>query len=149
MIGGLLVKLAFVTCFISVLAYFQNHRRGNPALLKVARIAYRATVATVIGTAGVLLTLILTHQFQYTYVWSYSSRELSTPLLASTFYAGQEGSFMLWTLFTSIIGLFLQRDTARKGYEPQVMSVYGLIELMLLTMLLVKNPFAYVWDSWP
>jgi cytochrome c-type biogenesis protein CcmF len=101
------------------------------------------------STAAVLLYLILTHQFQYTYVWSYSSRELSTPLLISTFYAGQEGSFMLWTLFTSLIGIFLMRHSSKNGYEPQVMTVFGLIELMLLLMLLVKNPFTFVWETWP
>lgn len=149
MIGGILVKLAFVTCLVSVLAYFQSHRRGRNEVLKYARIFFHATVVTVMVTAAYFLYLILTHQFQYTYVWSYSSIELSTPLLISTFYAGQEGSFMLWALFTSLIGVFLMQDSAKKGYEPQVMTVFGLIELMLLLMLLVKNPFTYVWETWP
>jgi cytochrome c-type biogenesis protein CcmF len=148
MIGGILIKVAFVTCAISVLSYYVNHRRATPSLLTTGRIFYFVTVLTILATASILLNLILTHQFQYTYVWSYSSRELPTPLLISTFYAGQEGSFMLWTLFTSIIGIFLQRHSSRKGYEPQVMSVYGLILLSLLLMLIVKNPFLYVWESW-
>ena len=149
MIGGILVKIAFVSCLTSVLCYFQNHRRGSARLLLIGRRFYQLTVLTVFATAGVLLYLILTHQFQFTYIWSYSSKELSTPLLVSTFYAGQEGSFMLWTLYTSIIGIFLVRHASQKGYEAQVMSVYGLIELTLLLMLIVKNPFLYVWESWP
>ena len=149
MIGGILVKCAFVACLISVLCYYQNHRRGDAAMLKYGRRFFHITVVTVMGTAAILLYLILTHQFQYTYIWSYSSRELSTPLLISTFYAGQEGSFMLWALYTSFIGIFLMQHSAKKGYEPQVMSVFGLIELMLLLMLLVKNPFLYVWETWP
>ena len=149
MIGGILVKTAFVTCLISVVCYYLNHRRGNGSLLKAGRLFYILTVITVLSAAGVLLDLILTHQFQYTYIWSYSSRELSTPLLVSTFYAGQEGSFTLWTLFTALIGVFLIRHSSKKGYEPQVMSVFGLIELSLLLMLIVKNPFLLVWESWP
>ncbi len=149
MIGGILVKIAFTTCLISIVSYYMNHRNGSATLLKTGRLFYLLTVATVLSTAGVLLYLILTHQFQYTYVWSYSSRELSTPLLVSTFYAGQEGSFTLWTLFTALIGVFLLRHSSKKGYEPEVMSVFGLIELCLLLMLIVKNPFMYVWDSWP
>ncbi|MEW6510710.1 MAG: cytochrome c-type biogenesis CcmF C-terminal domain-containing protein [Bacteroidota bacterium] len=149
MIGGILVKIAFVTCLISVVSYYLNHRKGSASLLKAGRTFYLLTVATVISTSAVFLYLILTHQFQYTYVWSYSSRELPTPLLISTFYAGQEGSFMLWTLFTSIIGVFLLRHSSRKGYEPEVMSVFGLIDLSLLLMLIVKNPFLFVWESWP
>ncbi len=149
MIGEILVRFAFATCCISVLCYYQNHRSGKAMLLKFGRWFFQTTVLLIVSTAAFLLYLILTHQFQYTYVWSYSSRELPTPLLISTFYAGQEGSFMLWTLYTSIIGIFLIRHSSKKGYEPQVMSVYGLINLTLLLMLIVKNPFLHVWESWP
>ncbi len=149
MIGGILVKAAFAACLVSVISYFQYHRRGKQVLLTTGRLAYFFTVAAVFATAGYFLSLILTHQFQYTYVWSYSSRELSTPLLVSTFYAGQEGSFMLWTMYTSLIGIFLVLHSRSKGYEPEVMTFFGLIELALLLMLIVKNPFLYVWESWP
>jgi cytochrome c-type biogenesis protein CcmF len=149
MIGGILIKIAFITCLLSVLCYFQNHRKNDERMVKVGRVFFHSTVVAVMLSAAVLLYLILTHQFQYTYVWSYSSLGLSTPLLISTFYAGQEGSFMLWALFTALIGVFLVRYTSRNGYEPQVMTAYGLIELALLLMLIVKNPFLYVWESWP
>jgi len=148
MIGGIFIKIAFVACLVSVLAYARNHLRGTPGSLAFARGLYHLTVISVILGSATLLYLILTHQFQYSYVWSYSSRALSTPLLISTFYAGQEGSFMLWALFTALIGIFLMRHSSRYGYEAQVMSVFGAIELMLLLMLLVKNPFLYVWESW-
>ena len=149
MIGGIIVKAAFAACLVSVVSYFRYHRRGGQTFLTTGRLAYFATVAAVFGAAGYLLSLILTHQFQFTYVWSYSSRELSTPLLVSTFYAGQEGSFMLWTMYTSLIGVFLVLHSRSKGYEPEVMTFFGLIELALLLMLIVKNPFLYVWESWP
>jgi len=149
MIGGILVKAAFAACLLSVLSYFQYHRKGRALYLTAGRTAYFFTVTTVFATAGYFLSLILTHQFQYTYVWEYSSRELTTPLLVSTFYAGQEGSFMLWTLYLSVIGIFLVLHSRSKGYEPEVMTFYGLIELALLTMLIVKDPFLHVWESWP
>ncbi len=149
MIGSILLKLAFAACLASVVCYFQHHRSGSGAMLRAGRYLFFTTVVLVVATAATLLTLILTHQFQYTYVWSYSSRDLPTPLLISTFYAGQEGSFSLWTLFTAIIGLFLIRHSSGKGYEAQVMSVFGLIELSLLLILNVKSPFIRVWESWP
>ncbi len=149
MIGGLLVKLAFVACSVSVLAYARCHLRESSQALTIGRLGFITTILAVLLSAATLLYLILTHQFQYTYVWSYSSRDLPTPLLISTFYAGQEGSFMLWALYTALIGIFLLRHSARHGYEAQVMSVFGCIELMLLLMLLVKNPFLSVWESFP
>ena len=149
MIGGILVKVAFITCLAAIVLYYRQHRTGSKSLLRYARVFYITTVLTVFAIAGVLLHLILTHQFQYTYVWSYSSRALPLPLLISTFYAGQEGSFTLWTVYSSLIALFLMWHSSRKGYEAEVMCVFGLIELMLLLMLIVKSPFLYVWESWP
>jgi cytochrome c-type biogenesis protein CcmF len=149
MLGGVLVKLAFVSCLVAVLSYSRHHLRGSTRTLAIGRTSYLVMVLTVVLSAATLLSLILTHQFQYTYVWSYSSRELPTPLLMSTFYAGQEGSFLLWSLFTAIIGLFLLRHSSRHGYEAQVMSVFSGIELVLLLMLLFKSPFQYVWESFP
>lgn len=96
-----------------------------------------------------LLYLILNHQFQYKYVWEYSSTTLPLPLLMSTFYAGQEGSFMLWALYTSVIGIVLMLYSSRRDYEAEAMSVYSLILSFLLLMLVVKNPFTFIWDCFP
>ncbi|CUS90076.1 cytochrome c-type biogenesis protein CcmF, partial [Candidatus Kryptonium thompsonii] len=114
-----------------------------------ARLSYHISAIFVILASAFLLYLILTHQFQYTYVWSYSSTDLSTPLLISTFYAGQEGSFMLWTFYTAVLGLFLMSYSRRNGYEAEVMSVYSLVKVLLLLILVVKSPFEYVWETWP
>jgi cytochrome c-type biogenesis protein CcmF len=149
MLGGLLVKLAFISCLISILCYVQHHRRGDLNMLKYGRLFFHIMVVSIMTVSAVLLYLILTHQFQYTYIWSYSSTDLPLPLLISTFYAGQEGSFMLWALYTAIIGVFLLHYSSRKGYESQVMPVFALIQLSLLLMLIVKNPFTYVWETWP
>ncbi len=149
MIGGLLVKAAFLACLGSVVSYYLNHRKPGHRSLIVARSLFIATVVLVVGIAAYFLSLILSHQFQYTYIWSYSAVDLPTPLLISTFYAGQEGSFLLWTLFTCVIGLFLVRHSSRMGYEPEVMAAFGTIASALLLMLIVKNPFTYVWESFP
>lgn len=149
MLGGILVKLAFLTCLAAIAGFYDNHRRGNAAALNFARIAFHSTVVLILLISALQLYNILTHDFRYTYVWSYSSRDLPTPLLVSTFYAGQEGSFMLWTLFSALVGVFLLAYSSRKGYEPQVMTVYGSIVLSLLLMMIIKNPFEYIWEKWP
>jgi cytochrome c-type biogenesis protein CcmF len=147
MLGGILIKVAFVFAVLSVAGYIRHHLKATDRSLLFGRSFFHGTVVLIAAASATLLYLILTHQFQYSYVWSYSSRALSTPLLISTFYAGQEGSFMLWALFTAVIGIFLLRHSSRVGYEAQVMSVFMSIELLLLVMLLVKSPFLYVWES--
>jgi cytochrome c-type biogenesis protein CcmF len=148
MIGRILIYIAFVSVLFATIGYYLGFR-GRRNLIPKARLSYHISAVMVILASAFLLYLILTHQFQYTYVWSYSSTDLSTPLLISTFYAGQEGSFMLWTFYTSILGLFLMSYARRNGYEPEVMSVYSLVKVFLLLILIVKSPFEYIWETWP
>jgi len=148
-LGSLLIKLSFLACLISVYYYYRAFRTETPKAATIARTLYHVSVASLMVAAAVHLVNILTHDFRYTYVWSYSSVELSTPLLISTFYAGQEGSFLLWTLFTSFIAVFLIRYSRKLNYEPELMFSFGLIQVALLLMLLVKSPFTFIWESWP
>jgi cytochrome c-type biogenesis protein CcmF len=149
MIGSILVQCAFAAVLISAGCYFYSFRKGTVAYLNIARYAYHTATALVMSFCALLIYLILTHQFQYTYVWNYSSTDLPTPLLISTFYAGQEGSFSLWALYTSVIGIFLMNYTSKKDYEIEVMSIWSLILSFLLLMLIVKNPFTHIWDAFP
>jgi cytochrome c-type biogenesis protein CcmF len=81
----------------------------------------------------------LTHQYQYKYVFEYSSSNLSTGLLIFSFFGGQEGSFLLWFLFTMIIGLIVINQTSKeKNFEAQVMISFLVVVAFLLIMV---NPF--------
>ena len=147
--GAIIVKLAFCAALVAAFFYYRVHREQRARWLVFARNSYHLATLSLLSAAAILLYLILTHQFQYTYVWSYSSRDLPLPLLISTFYAGQEGSFTLWAMYTAIIGVFLMQYSSRKEYEPEVMLVYSLILSFLLLMLVVKNPFMLIWDTFP
>ncbi|MCX6135198.1 MAG: cytochrome c biogenesis protein CcsA [Ignavibacteriales bacterium] len=148
-IAANIVRLALLAALAAAFFYFRSVRKGSPGLLLWARNCYHLATLSLIGSASILLYLIITHQFQYKYVWEYSSTTLPLPLLMSTFYAGQEGSFALWALYTSVIGVILMLYSSRRDYEGEVMSVYSLILSFLLLMLVVKNPFALIWDSFP
>ncbi len=149
MIGGILVKVAFALALAAAFLYYRVSNGAGERELDLARKSYYSAVALLLGAAGVLLYLILTHQFQYEYVWEYSSTNLSLPLLISTFYAGQQGSFTLWAVYTSLIGIFLLRYSSKKDYEAEVMSIFSLIFSFLLLMMIVKNPFEYIWNAFP
>ncbi|MBL8000043.1 MAG: cytochrome c biogenesis protein CcsA, partial [Candidatus Kapabacteria bacterium] len=66
----------------------------------------------------------------------------------ASFYSGQEGSFLLWTILTVVIGLMLQPYVRRHGYEQPVMLFFTLILCFLALMLVAKNPFAYLWETY-
>jgi cytochrome c-type biogenesis protein CcmF len=147
MIGNILLTLGLVSGVFTVLMYYLTYR-GYENTLPIARISYHFTAIMVICSAALLLYAILTHQYQYKYVYNYSGSDLPTGLLMSTFYAGQEGSFMLWTFLTSIIGLILLEYTSKRGdLEPRVMMIFSLSLSCLLVMVspLLKSPFNYIW----
>ncbi len=147
MIGKFLVYIFFTTALLSSISFFLAHL-GKEKFLKFGRVFYHLTAAGILSTAAYLMYLILTHQFQFAYVWEQSSTDLQTPLLMSTFYSGQEGSFMLWTTWTAIIGIFLLHYVSKGDrLEPQVMSIFTLIVTFLAFILILKSPFLYVWEK--
>lgn len=113
--------------------------RGRSTLLGRARQAHVVLFAAIVIAAAALLQLILTHQFQVAYVANYSSSDLPLYYLISTFWAGQEGTFLLWILYLSIIGLFLIQRS--REYEPGNLFFLNLFILSILLILVKKSPF--------
>ncbi len=149
MIGSIVLSLALASSLIAMVMYFLTYR-GYQNTINIGRIAYHTMAMLVIAASAILLYLILTHDYSYKYIYNYSSNDLSKGILAATFWAGQEGSFMLWVLLTSIVGIVLQNYSSKRGdLEPRVMTVFTLSTSFLLVMVspLFKNPFAYIWSE--
>ena len=152
MTGSIILTLALAFSIISMIMYFLNYR-GYKNTLNYGRIAYHGMAVLVIMASFFLWYIILTHQYQYNYVYSYSNnalRKLGVLRLASAFWGGQEGSFMLWLLLTSIVGIILQSYASKRGdLEPRVMAVFTLATTFLLVMVSpwFKNPFEYIWAT--
>ncbi len=149
MFGNIIITLSLITAVYSVIMYYQSFKGNNKALV-YARYSYHITAALVIAASIFFLLIILTHQYQYNYVFNYSNADLSTGLLLSTFYAGQEGSFLLWLLLAVIIGAVLQNySSKRNDLEPAFMMIYSLIIVYLIMMVtpLFKSPFTLIWTD--
>ncbi len=149
MAGSIVLSIALAFSLISMLMYYLSYR-GYKNTVNYGRIAYHAMAVLVIVAATILWYVILTHQYQYHYVYSYSQNSLKTGFLIASFWGGQEGSFMLWLLLTSIVGIILQSYTSKRGdLELRVMTVFTLATTFLLIMVspLFKNPFAYIWTE--
>ena len=144
MIGSSIVWISFAAAFVSTCLYFVSIKRQNVLLL--ARNSFYISALGIVTVSALLIIYILRHQFEYNYIASYSSRDLPTALLITTFWAGQEGSFLLWALFTAIIGFVLQRYAQRKGIESEAMATYSLVLAFLLSFIVIKSPFQYIWE---
>mgnify|MGYP003586304652 FL=1 len=140
----------FLALFATSIAGFYFFRGHNSIVAgRTAKLTYRKNgktwfvVASVfIGTsAAYLLYLIFSNNYQFAYVYSYSSRDLSLAYKLAAFWAGQEGSFLLWLVFHSVFGLILLRQ---KDLSPAAMAVYSIIQIILILFLLVKSPFMMI-----
>lgn len=143
--GKFVTIVGFVAALVATYAFFRAAQtEESPPLcdewLSLARKSFFAMTGAIVVNGVRLLYLILTHQFQYNYVKHYSSTDLNIFYLISTFYAGQEGSFMLWMFYGALFGLFLIKTA--KEYEAPVMTVLSLSQAFLLSMILgVEIPF--------
>ena len=149
MIGSIFLSIALVLSLIAMVMYYLSFK-GYKNTLNIARYSYHGMAIFVIAASTFLWYAILTHQYQYKYIFSYSQNSLSTGLLLSSFWGGQEGSFMLWLLLTSIIGVVLQSYSSRRGdLESRVMAVFALATTFLLVMVSpwFKNPFELIWAT--
>ena len=147
MAGQISIYIGFATSLLATLFYFLSYK--NEKITKNARILYNLTVLIILFMSAYLITNIIGHNYQIAYIYKYSSNELSFGLLLSTFFAGQEGSFLLWLLFYALAGVILIFSSQKIDREREIMSIYSLVPTVLFLMLMFKSPFISIWEAFP
>lgn len=136
-LGHFFVLLSFVASLAATVSYYfgttKKEETEKMRWRQLARIFFIAEVVSVISIFGILFYLISNHYFEYKYVWQHSSRALEMKYLLSCFWEGQEGSFLLWTFWHSILGLVVIKK--EKNWEAPVMTVVSFMQLCLATMI--------------
>ncbi len=125
------VRVALVAAVLAALLYFLSEKRQG--LRKSASLLYILHTLSLISASVALLVMIFGHYNEYLYVWKYSSRELSATYLLSSFWAGKEGSLLLWLLLQSLLGLALVFRRTSNARIPAVIAVVQAFMLLLLT----------------
>jgi cytochrome c-type biogenesis protein CcmF len=153
--GNFFIVLSFIASLLAAIFYFFAEK--NPlekSWLNLARISFRTHVLGVLGIMGTLFWMLGNHYYEYSYVWRHSNNSMPLRYIFSCFWAEQEGSFLLWTVWHGLIGLVLQRTA--KSYETGVMSVVSVVQAFLASMLLGviilgtkigSNPFLLLRDT--
>ena len=140
-LGNLLLALALLSALFSAFHYLKGGD-AYPQTIKIARKLYYLLVFLVSATTIYLFYLFLTHRFEFSYVFGYSSTDLPFFYLLSSFWAGQEGTFLLWLFFGVWLGTFLMKRHDES--ESHTMFSYLLVQIFLLVLLLKKSPFGLV-----
>ncbi|HOP13589.1 MAG TPA: cytochrome c biogenesis protein CcsA [Lentimicrobium sp.] len=141
-IGRGLIYLSLIAGIFSLFFYFRSLKSGSLADLKqrnFGRLFYLIQTFSIVGVSAALFYIIVNHYFEYAYAFKHSSSLMPGKYIISSFWAGQEGSFLLWALFIGLYGIGAML-TARK-LESGVMSVVVLAQLILVTMVLGLNFF--------
>lgn len=137
-IGHFLVLLSFVASFVASIAYYKsaNATVTNEAdsWKRLGRVAFMVDGISVFSIFGLLIYIIVTHKFEYYYAWDHSSKSLNFKYLLSCIWEGQEGSFLLWTMWHVVLGFILIKTS--KLWEAPVMSVLSIAQLCLATMIM-------------
>ncbi len=147
-LGRFFVSLAFVSAVVAALAYYLSIRKNNDRTYRnYARSSFLIHTASVLGIVGTLFYLLLSHYFEYDYVWKHSSTELPLQYVFSAFWEGQEGSFILWLFWHVVLGVILM-FTAKK-WEAPAMIVFALVQAFLASMILGIYPLGLKIGSSP
>lgn len=132
--GHFLTILSFTGAALAAVSYFLGTQRKDAQWISLGRLGFRIHGVAVLGIVSLLFIMLFKHWFQYDYVWKHSNLEMPMKYIASCFWEGQEGSFLLWTFWHVVLGtvlIFRARD-----WEAPVMTVVSLVQVFLAVMLL-------------
>ncbi|MFN4083404.1 MAG: heme lyase CcmF/NrfE family subunit [Bacteroidia bacterium] len=146
-LGHTAVVVSFIGAILSTISYFFAEHKNEQSWQKLGKISFYIHGIAVLTIIGSLFYIIYNHLFEYHYAWQHSSRDLPVHFMISCFWEGQEGSFLLWIFWQTVIG-FLLLKTAR-NYTNTVMTVLMLSQIALTSMLLGIKVFGYKLGSSP
>ncbi|KYG78534.1 cytochrome C biogenesis protein [Roseivirga spongicola] len=136
-IGHLLVIISFVASIVAAFAYGKAASTDNlsdNSWLKFGRYSFWIHGTAVLGTAVTLFLIIYNNYFEYHYAWSHASKDLPVHYMIACFWEGQEGSFLIWSVWNALLGFVLIKTN--KKWEAPVMTVFAAVQAFLASMIL-------------
>jgi cytochrome c-type biogenesis protein CcmF len=137
----LTLGVSLYTALVSVL----GARRRDGPMLESARNGALVTAATGMIAGGALLYLLLSRDYRVEYVYQHVNRFLPTVYVVSAFWAGQEGSLLVWMWFLVLLtaSLILWKRIWAAPCAPYVLATMAATQAFLaLVLILLSNPFA-------
>jgi cytochrome c-type biogenesis protein CcmF len=140
--GTLLLTLA--AALWAMVASVVGARQRRPELVRSARSALLVTAGLSTLAAILLLILLFSRDFEVRYVYEHVSTYLKPAYVLAAFWAGLDGSQLLWlwmlTIFTAM--LVLRRATWDRELRPYAMAVLAFSQAFFaLLLILFTNPF--------
>ena len=140
--GALLLTLA--AALWATVASAIGARQRRPELVSSARNALLVTAGLSTLSAVLLLVLLFSHDFEVRYVYEHVSTYLKPAYVLAAFWAGLEGSQLLWLWMLTILVAVLvwRRPTWDRELRPYAMAILALTQAFFAFLLILfTNPF--------
>jgi len=132
LVGKGLVFAAIAFFAITALTVFRNNE-------KLPLRTFLSGVACVALAFGVHVLLLITRQYEYSYVWENTRNNMPGIYRFSAAWAAQEGSFMLWTLTSAMFAAVVVRKTGQ--YKRAFLGVCAVALIGMAAILAYESPF--------
>lgn len=144
---GSILLMASLMLSIASLFFLFKSREGKEMQIIAARRLFYITGMFIFFAVLLLLGSIINNEFQFAYVFNNSSRSMELMYKIAALWAGNEGSFLTWLLILNICGIFIIYK--KDKFEAPVLGSVILAQIFILAILVMKSPFAYVWNYFP
>lgn len=143
MIGYICLLIALLSAVSAAILYVVGIVKKQSRFLFGGKMGIGITLVEVTIASVWLLYLLVSRDFQTAYVASHTSRDLSLLYTISAFWAGMEGSLLLWTWMLSIFAIIvLLPHRKNEKLTPYVALILVIIIAFLLSVLVfASNPF--------
>ena len=146
-LGQFFIIISFATALFSSIAYFFAQHKKDDSWKSLARISFYIHSVAIIGIIVSLAYITGNHLFEYHYAWAHSSKSLPTEYVVSSFWEGQEGSFLLWAFWQMVLSWVVIKTAGK--WESSVMAMILLSQVFICSMLLGVDVFGQVIGSSP
>ena len=146
---GILV-VTFLVALYSVIAAYMGERNKSAQMVESARRAQLLTFPLLTIGAGVLIYLLVSSNFNVSFVYEVTSRSMPTYLKVTAWWGGQAGSLLFWAWLLSVFtsAVTLRKWERDREFLPWVIVVSSITLAFFLSMnIFFENPFARFWQT--
>ena len=144
--GNIILSTALMLSLASIFFMIRSVHDEKKSFLAGQRIFY-ITGILILFAVLILFNAFMNNEFQYAYIFNNSSKSMPVAYKIAAMWAGNEGSFLIWLLILNICGIIVIRKTDE--FTPILLTSVAVAQVFILLILLVKSPFAYVWNYFP
>ena len=136
-VGHFFVLLAFVASLISAISYFKASSliegKEKQSWILFARSSFFIQFISILTVFFTIYYICSHHYYEYLYSYKHASKELEPKYLLACIWEGQEGSFILWSIWHCILGSILIFTSKKR--EAPILGIISTAQFFLLMMI--------------